>query len=383
MTKWISCCLCAVAWAVVLDQLAIVADAADPFVGPDPQRLAAVRQKAVNFLKSSQADEGTWTSQDSVGITALCAYGLLSAGVPADDPAVVKALDRIASYVQPDGRISAPGGRIPGYETAVALMALDAGNTSGRYAEPIERAEKFLRGLQLDEGEDLEKSNINYGGAGYGPGGGRSDLSNTAFLLEALQAAGAKSDDPAVQKAILFVSRCQNLESEHNTSPQAAKINDGGFYYTPAAGGSSAAGETDEGGLRSYGSMTYAGLKSLIYAGLKPDDPRVKAALEWITKNYTVEENPGLGEHGLFYYYSLFAKCLATLDRDTIQDAQGEEHDWRKELAEHLFSLQKENGSWVNTSRRWLESDPNLVTAYSLIALKYCEPPSSADGRGD
>ena len=306
-------------------------------------------------------------------ITALCAYGLISAGLPADDPAVVKALDRIASFVQDDGRISPPNGRIPGYETEVALMALKAGDT-GRYTDDIRAAEKFLRGLQLDEQDGLDKSDVNYGGAGYGPGLNRSDLSNTAFLLDALEAAGAKPDDPAVQKAFVFVSRCQNLETEHNTSPQAAKINDGGFYYTPAGGGASPAGQTDEGGLRSYGSMTYAGLKSMIYAGLTPDDPRVKAALEWITKNYTVKQNPGLGEHGLFYYYSLFAKCLATLGRDTITDADGKDHDWRKELAEHLFSIQKENGSWVNTSRRWMETDPNLVTAYSLIALKYCAP---------
>ena len=40
--------------------------------------------------------------------------------------------------------------------------------------------------------------------------------------------------------------------------------------------------------------MTYAGLKSMMYAGLGKDDPRVKAAWGWIQKNYTVDENPGL-----------------------------------------------------------------------------------------
>ena len=41
--------------------------------------------------------------------------------------------------------------------------------------------------------------------------------------------------------------------------------------------------------------MTYAGLKSMIYAGVKHDDPRVKAAYEWIQKHYTLDENPGMG----------------------------------------------------------------------------------------
>ena len=57
--------------------------------------------------------------------------------------------------------------------------------------------------------------------------------------------------------------------------------------------------------------MTYAGLKSMIYAGLTADDPRVKAAYDYITKHYTLDENPGLGQQGLYYYYQTFAKALA------------------------------------------------------------------------
>jgi len=112
----------------------------------------------------------------------------------------------------------------------------------------------------------------------------------------------SRPQDEAVQKALVFVSRCQNLESENNTTPFSAKINDGGFYYTPAAGGTSQAGKSDNGGLRSYGSMTYAGLKSMIFAGLTADDPRVKAALSWLARHYTLDENPGLGDAGLYYY---------------------------------------------------------------------------------
>ena len=131
----------------------------------------------------------------------------------------------------------------------------------------------------------------------------------------------------------IFVSRCQNLESEHNTSPFAAKVNDGGFYYTIAAGGQSQAGNTPDGGLRSYGSMTYAGLKSMIYAGVSRDDPRVKAAYEWIQEHYTLDENPGMGEQGLYYYYHTFAKALDTIGDEQVVDADGKSHDWRAELA--------------------------------------------------
>ncbi len=177
-----------------------------------------------------------------------------------------------------------------------------------------------------DEGKDL--SDPAYGGGGYGKHK-RPDLSNTSFLIDALRAAGNDANSEAIQRALIFVSRCQNLESEHNTTPFSAKNPDGGFYYTAAAGGSSQAGETAEGGLRSYASMTYAGLKSMIYAGVGPDDPRVKAAVDWIRKNYDLKTNPGMGDSGLYYYYHVFAKALDAMGRDEFTDAAGRKHNWR------------------------------------------------------
>jgi squalene-hopene/tetraprenyl-beta-curcumene cyclase len=241
----------------------------------------------------------------------------------------------------------------------------------------LRRAEAFDKKIQWDEDEGHDKASTSYGGAGYGSHS-RPDLSNTAFLIDALHAAGAEADDPALQKALIFVSRCQNLESEQNTTEFAAKVNDGGFYYTIAAGGSSQAGTTADGGLRSYGSMTYAGLKSMIYCGLKPNDPRVEAAYKWIQRHYTLAENPGMGADGLYYYFHTFAKALDAVGGTQLKDASGTSHDWRRELTERLSELQKDDGSWVNTSERWLEADPNLVTAYSLLALSYCQPQPAA-----
>ena len=202
----------------------------------------------------------------------------------------------------------------------------------------------------------------------------RPDLSNTQIFADALRAVGTPPEDEAFQKVLTFVSRCQNLETEHNTTPFAPKNPDGGFYYTPAAGGSSQAGTTANGGLRSYGSMTYAGLKSMIYAGVGPDDPRVKAAFEWIQKFYDLDSNPGLGDAGLYYYYHVFAKALDATGLDEIEDAKGVKHNWRQELIAELISRQKPDGSWTNENARWLEGDPNLVTGYVLLALAYCRP---------
>lgn len=127
-----------------------------------------------------------------------------------------------------------------------------------------------------------------------------------------------------------------------------------------------------------YGSMTYAGVKSLIYCGLGKDDPRMKKALEWIANNYTLDANPGMPEaaktKGLFYYYHTFAKCLAALGDDTFTDAKGVKHDWRADLLAALAKRQKEDGSWVNDNAGWMESDANLDTGYALLALSYVQP---------
>jgi squalene-hopene/tetraprenyl-beta-curcumene cyclase len=366
MRQWISA---VGGWAAVL--CAVLPAGA---VGPEAAQLAKSRQKGAAFLKTAQADDGSWTSSEAPGVTGLVTFGLLSAGVSPDDPTVAKALKHLETFKQPDGGIYYSKGNHGNYETAIAVMVFSAANTSGKYTELLANADAFIRKLQWDETEQTAQGDVKFGGAGYGKSGDRPDLSNTVFLVEALAAAGATKDDPEVQKALLFISRCQNLETEFNTTPFAVKVNDGGFYYTPAAGGTSQAGNTPEGGLRSYGSMTYAGLKSMIYAGVKPDDPRVQAATTWIKKFYTVAENPGMGQQGVYYYHQMFAKALSTMNVDFFEDAQGVKHDWRKELAEHLFQAQQSNGSWVNGTPRWMEGDPHLATAYALMALKFCDP---------
>jgi len=187
------------------------------------------------------------------------------------------------------------------------------------------------------------------------------------------------SDDPALKKAMIFVSRCQNLKGEHNDRPWAKKIDDGSFIYTPASGGVTKVIDkaNPDGSLPGYASMTYAGIKSLVYCGVAKDDPRVKKAFEWIQNNYTVEGNAGMPEArkewGLFYSYHTMAKCLDALGLDHVVDAKGKKHDWRKDITEALAKRQRADGSWSNVSH-WMEADPNLVTGYALMALSYCKP---------
>ncbi|MFO0012801.1 MAG: prenyltransferase/squalene oxidase repeat-containing protein [Planctomycetota bacterium] len=340
-------------------------------VSVDPRQ--ELIDKAVVFLRSAQSQDGSFSSQAGPGITGLIAAGLLAVGLPPDDPMVRKGIDYILASKRPDGGLYAEGSRHANYETSLAIMALSRANSDGRYDEWIAGGQRFIKTAQWDEGEGLSEKDPAFGGAGYGSKS-RPDLSNTSFFIEALRSTGAPEDDPAIQRALAFVNRCQNLESPANDTPFAAKINDGGFYYTPANGGDSMAGKDDAtGGLRSYASMTYAGLKSMIYAGVDKDDYRVQAAKSFLAKNYSVTSNPGMGGAGLYYYLHTMAKTLNMLGSQVFVSEKGE-HPWRQDIVAQLKATQRENGSWVNPEARWMEGDPNLVTGYVLLTLSYLAP---------
>jgi squalene-hopene/tetraprenyl-beta-curcumene cyclase len=347
----------------------------------DPAAIrAAIATGAKYLVEQGQAADGSFAAEAGPAVTALAVLALAKADRPEDAAAIEKGITYILSFRQPDGGIHGKESPVSNYETGLALLVLAAANKDGRFDAEIKDAQGYIRELQWDDGEGKGRADPAFGGAGYGKKG-RPDLSNTQFMIEALKSVGASDTDPAIQKALVFVSRTQNLVGPDNDQPFPAKATGddqkGGFYYTPAAGGESQAGQTPEGGLRSYGSMTYAGLKSMIYAGLKKDDPRVKAAVTWLGKHYTFKENPGMGQSGLFYYLHTAAKSLAVLGEDTFTDAAGKVHDWRSELSDVVIGKQRPDGSWINEDRRWMEDNPKLVTSYALLALVYCLPPQS------
>ncbi len=120
--------------------------------------------------------------------------------------------------------------------------------------------------------------------------------------------------------------------------------------------------------------MTYSGFKSMLYADVSRDDPRIKACLKWIRNHWTLDHNPGMpgrrSHEGLYYYYHVFAKAMDAWGEPVIMDAAGKSHNWREELCRRLISLQKPDGSWVNDRNRWLEGDANYVTALSILSLQ-------------
>lgn len=370
------------------------------------QKAKDMAAKAVAYLRAQQHPQlGGWRAEGDApkfpAITGLAITGiLLNEEVKPDDPAITAAVRFILSYQKPDGGIH--DGLLPSYNTSVCLSAL-AMLRGPETEDAIKRAVFFIRGLQygdddFTEGAVIEALRVGpehpfYGGIGYGRHG-RPDLSNLSFALQALHDAGVPGSDAAFQRALVFLARTQMLDTV-NDMDYARGSRQGGFIYATAENstnpgvGQSFAGAIEEtidrgpdagrevSRLRAYGSMTYAGFKSLIYADLPKDDPRVLAALAWITNHYTLTENPGMGAEGLYYYLSTFARAMHAYsgpgDNDeieiTLPDGTRETRDWANDLIARLSELQNPDGSFRPAHDRWMEHDPVLITAYALIAL--------------
>jgi squalene-hopene/tetraprenyl-beta-curcumene cyclase len=386
-----------------------------------PSRLSShseLSRKASEYLLRQQdAATGGWNVSKEgpqlPAITGLVVAGLVRSGQDPASAPIQAGIKFILQYQQTDGGIYDK--MMPGYNTSICLTTLCLMPASPHTDSAKEAALKYLRSIQYGEdavvrvsgttqsvdgtgqpqAQPVDKSHPFYGGVGYGKHG-RPDLSNTQFFVEALHAAGVPPDDPAMQRALVFLARVQMLEKVKSPDGKDITVNDmayakgsqqGGFVYATAenkdtvGSGQSFAGMMDESlsdgttasRLRSYGSMSYAGFKSLLYAGLKRDDPRVTAAREWISRHYTLDENPGVGTDGQYYYYVVFAKALSAYGEPklevTSKDGTKRGANWRVELAEKLASLQEPDGSMKPLDDRWMEDNRVLITAYALNAM--------------
>ena len=337
-------------------------------------------RKGNSFLESQQEKDGLWGEKETPALTSLVLAAMMrDPGLDYTKPHpkhIERGFDWLVQQQKDDGGIYVKG--LATYNTSSAIMALLARDRE-EDQPMILKAREFLINQQTDWGSKGTADNKYDGGIGYGGTYAHSDMSNTYLAIEALYHSRQIAKDNKVGKqpelnwkaALNFVSRCQNKESTNDQITAVSKEDEGGFVYFP---GDSKAGEKElpdgRTALRSYGSMSYAGLLSLIYADLDPSDERVKSVLRWLGDNYTLKENPGLGQQGLYYYYHAMTKSLVAAGIDQLERPDGTKVDWRKELGRLLVSNQSKDGSWVNENSRWWENDDILVTSYVVLTLE-------------
>src|SRR5262249_18518281 len=97
--------------------------------------------KALDYLRTTQAADGSWTRQKSPGMPGVGVNGILGTGkVSPEDPLAGKALGYIESLVNVKaGHIAGQDARVQlqNYVTSVNVMALTAANRQDRYKRVI------------------------------------------------------------------------------------------------------------------------------------------------------------------------------------------------------------------------------------------------------
>jgi len=339
----------------------------------------AVQRRGLDWLAKRQKPDGSWSAPNFPALTALPLWAFAVSDYPDKSRVVSNAVHYILGFVQPDGSIYKPspnkGGGLVNYNTAICMTALQM--TGDPALVPVVlKARRFMAAAQRLEGDD-----VYHGGFGYDKASGRqyTDLSGSVMAFEAMRLTQSTEDLRPKGEAradINWQAATQFLGHVQNTA--AAGTNDaGGFFYRPDD--SNAGTTTNASGvvvLRSYGSMTYAGLLSLIYAEVSKNDPRVQSAFKWAVNNWSLDQNPGMGTDGLYYFYNIMAKSLATFGQEAVPvKGGGKLVSWRTEMVRKLTSLQRVEkdgsgeGYWVNDNNRWQEGDQVLVTSFTLIGL--------------
>ncbi|OGF53400.1 MAG: hypothetical protein A2497_03265 [Candidatus Firestonebacteria bacterium RifOxyC12_full_39_7] len=299
---------------------------------------ASIR-KGIRFLLSQQEENGSFKSAYfPLGATQMALLVLFKQGWSEEDKPVKKAVDFMLKHEQADGSYFSNNEvekEKVSYLTGMAIKVLSK-TVNPVYKEKVKKSVEFMKSIQDKEG-----------GFGYYKGS-RADMSATENVAKGLEEGynflNIQKNDEMWIKMLDYLKNHQN--------------EDGGFGYA----------DDNETTRSSYGSMTAVGLslQSLFKKPLSSDE--VKKSIDWLSKNYTLKENPKAKSDKHYpYYLKALAESLNLYGLDTITDKDNNIHYYYKELVEKLMKEQLEDGSW---SAKWYE--PVLAADFyiSILQLK-------------
>jgi hypothetical protein len=308
-------------------------------------RVEASIERAIDFLLDRQLLDGSWMGWAGAhpgGITPLVVYALLRAGVPADHPAILRALEHLRS--RPPERT---------YGTCCLLMALAA--TGGREHR-----------VWMNEIRDRLDAWRPASGL-YSYPGQHEDLSNTLFVALALDLAADRgvAVSPAAWRSLLEAAMSCLGAPERGVDDEGRRFVRRGFAYRPGSDAS--------------GSMTAAGITILEIARRRleralPSSSRRAVeqaqdeALRWLADSYTLARNPPNRSWHFFHLWG-YERVGSLLRIERIGS-----HDWYQEGAEFLLRQQKAAGCWYadvgpETYAPGTEQMAELRTCIALLFL--------------
>lgn len=325
-------------------------------------------RRGLTWLRAAQAEDGSWSDRRFPGMSALALWAMALSKDAENAGAAERAATYIASCVQPDGGIYVPipgrqGSGLGNYNTCLCLTALHAYGQRERFLEVMLGARAFIASTQL------EVSGVHEGGFGYNKDASRvyTDLNNSFYAMDAMRMTeDLEESRPSGKRVdINWEAAKRYVLSMQQTSGADA----GGFVYNRELPRRGAGDKVATLQLKAFGSMTYAGLLAMLHCDLSREDPRVRSTYQYLGKYWTLEENPGQGNQGLYFYYEVLSRALTAAQVETLKLEDGTEVNWREALVEALLKRQQEDGSWVNESNRFWEGDPALSTSYAVLAL--------------
>jgi hypothetical protein len=343
--------------ACVFAATALAQDAAQE---GDASRKAAVR-RAVEYLLANQQRDGSWDHESRRhpgGQTALCAYALLKAGLPADHAAIARA----RAYL---------GVELPQttYTRGSELMLLAA----LRDPTQMDRMRALVDGL-LDSRLGGEWGYpLTHADPVWIDRVGRPDLSNTQYAALGLRAAvhagiavPRKVWEEVFERVLDYQEAPRAIDAEEFLGRKSpGRLDTAGFCYV------------DDGSRGPSGSMTAAGLtvlgcvrealgENLGARRQKRLEEARELALRWLAANWSVSANPGEGSWHKYYLYGL--ERMGSLHG--LEEFHGRR--WYAEGAAELLSTQAEDGSW---------SDSLPDTCFAILFLVRATAAASGEER--
>ena len=265
--------------------------------------------------------------EDSKQETALALLALMSAGVPASDPAIQQGLDFL---MQQDWN------SFDAYVHSIVLPALVAADLP-EYRKRAQFSVNQLVKLQLPFGGEEFSDPRDFGGWGYGA---TADGAHFNWVIYALYA--------AKQWGLHVPSETWKRAEEWIRSNQTET---GGWLYNRVEHGSPWAEGV-------YGSMTATGLWTLRAFGVPVEDPQVQKGLEWIKKHWSLTRNPGANSWHHYYFVTLQRFCDVPPKQDTLVG-----HDWYQDIASMFVAEQQPDGRWID------HEDYFPTTCFALMFL--------------